>query len=722
MAGQGRKPVVVEGLVCAEPTVMAWEDGERDRWWSRAAALDHGREEPDWVTKATGADRLGNLSAPQVAWLVAKGPEASARALLSVPTVMRHRQRLDVGRVAVARFELDALPLVLSEAGESADRLGPLILPFRGPEVAQLVLGWWRHLGSARLWARLWLSRHPAMAARALIPAAVGRPGRVRSHASEALRHLAALGHEETILRAAEGYGEATLAALRLDDTPVPRKAKAPAWKRPEILQSGGGTMPTDEVTRLIGALSRSRLDDPPEPPPGDPAELRGVESSAAAQQPVAPADPEAEKLIAECDPASLAEFGRALLDEWLADRMPAPEAWVLLAQAHIGDDATMEKLAPLIRSWPPKSRYARAIDGYAVLATVGTDVALRNFLAIEDNMSGGPMNDRAIAYLTQAAARRGLTRTQLADRLAVTHGLDAGVTVDYGPRKFAVGVDDHLTAYLVDADGRRLARPPKPGVRDTNPEAYQQFLALKKQLRATAAAQIARVERDMLERRFRPARDLPDALLPHPILGPVARRLLWGEYAGGRLVRALRIAEDGSFADLHDTTATVGGDTPLGIVHPMDLGADLEGWAHLFADYEVLQPFPQLHRPTVELTEPQRAATGLPGFGPVTTEGVLSLMRTERWRGNGYTGFSGSTNTHLAHALPGGLALVAELDPGVSTSYNTHDRQRITEIWVDAAESEHWQLARTIPMGACDPAALSELLVELYALPVSLT
>ena len=37
-AGQGRKPVVVEGLVCADPTVMAWADGERDGWWSRAAA------------------------------------------------------------------------------------------------------------------------------------------------------------------------------------------------------------------------------------------------------------------------------------------------------------------------------------------------------------------------------------------------------------------------------------------------------------------------------------------------------------------------------------------------------------------------------------------------------------------------------------------------------------------------------------------------------------
>ncbi|MFI5896305.1 DUF4132 domain-containing protein [Actinoplanes sp. NPDC051513] len=740
-AGQGRKPVVVEGLVCADPTVMAWEDGERDRWWSRAAALDHGREQPDWVTAATGADRLSNLSAPQVSWLVAKGPEASARALLATPALLRHRQRIDVGRVAAARLELDALPLVLSEAGESADLLGSLVLPFRGPEAATLIAGWLRHLGSARLWARLWLSRHASAAARALIPAAVGRAGKARQNAADALRHLAATGHEPAVLRAAEGYGAEACAALfgtsargltgatspmSLDDARVARKAKAPAWARPErlpeVLLAAGGAMPADEVARLVGALGRTRLDDAPEPAPGDPAEPAAVESSAAAQPMVAAPDPEAEKLIAECDWPSLARFGRALLDEWLADGMPAAEAWVVLAQAHIGDATTIEKLSPLVRSWPAKSRYARATDGFAVLATVGTDVSLRNFLAIEENMSGGPTNDRAIGYLTQAAEQRGLSRTQLADRLAITHGLRAGVTLDYGPRTFTVAADDHLTAYVVAADGRRLARPPKPGVKDTKPEAYQQFLAFKKELRTTAAAQIARLERDMLKRRIRPARDVAGVLLPHPILGPVARRLLWGEYDAGRLVRALRVAEDGSFADLHDTAATVGGDAELGIVHPIELGADLDGWAHLFADYEVLQPFPQLHRPTVVLTAAQRAATSLAGFGPVPTDSVLGLLRSDRWQGNGYHGFAGSTNTQLAHELPGGMTLLVELDPGVETSYNTTEAQRITEIWADGTWSDHWQVARRTPMGACDAAALSELLVELYALPVSLT
>ncbi|MGX6607530.1 DUF4132 domain-containing protein [Micromonosporaceae bacterium Da 78-11] len=749
-AGAGRAPTVVDGLVCTDPTVLAWEPGEQDRWSSRAAALDHGREAPDWALAATGADRLTDLTPMQVAWLVAKGPEASARALLAGPLGTDHGQRIDLGRVAVARFGPDALALALSEAGDSADRLGLLVLPFRGPEPATLVAGWLRHLGSARQWARLWLHRHARTAARALIPAAVGRPGRTRREARDALRHLVATGHGPTVRETADGYGSATAAALADLFAPpagssspgdlltlVPsgspgkaspaRKAKAPSWMSPanlpEVRSAGGGALPEDEVARLVDALSRSRLADPPEPAPGDPAPHGSglpliVESSAAAQPMVHPADPAAEQLIAAGDRQGLAELGRALLDGWLTDGMPAAQAWVVLAQAHVGDDATMDRLAPLVRSWPARSRYARAIDGFAVLATVGTDVALRHLLAIEERMSGGPTNERATAYLTQAAARRGLTPTRLADRLTITHGLDAGVTVDYGPRTFTVVTDDHLTAYAVGADGRTLARPPKPGVKDTDPAAYQQFLQLKKDLRATAVAQTARLERDMLARRPRPARDLPAVLLPHPVLGSIARRLLWGEHdPAGRLVRALRIAEDGSLADLHDTTATVGPDTPLAIVHPARLGADLAGWARLLVDYEILQPFPQVHRPTVTLTEAQRAATSLPGCGPVSAERTAALLNGT-WQGNGFAS-PDRRHTRLAHDLPGGLTLLVELEPGLPTA--TYARAtgeyRITEIWADDTWSDHFQLARRTPMGACDPGALSELLVELSAL-----
>ncbi|BEL08456.1 hypothetical protein Q0Z83_066470 [Actinoplanes sichuanensis] len=756
--GNRNKPIVVDGLVCTDTPALIWADGEHERWAARAAALDHGRQQPDWPMAVTSANRMSDLSPAQISWLIAKGPDGPARALLADPPMLRHRQRIDLGRVALARFGLDAMPFVLSEAGQSADVLGLLILPLRAKEAAALAASWLRHLGSARLWARLWLARHPEAAARALIPAATGRPGKTRQNAEDALRLLTASGHTPLIQKTTREYGHEALAALVAllgpamavtapeDPRPLPSPTlpglgdaavtgggssagmgapfRVPSKKvrdLPELRRADGGVMPEDEVAAVAEALTRSRPADPPEPPPGDP-DRPGlplvVESSAARQPLVAALDDDAERLLKGCDQESLTAFGRTLLDRWLTDGMPAADAWVLVAQAHIGDDTTMEQLGPLIRSWPAKSRYARAIDGYAVLATVGSDVALRHLLAIEANMSGGSTNDRALDYLTQAAARRGLTPTQLADRLAITHGLDAGLVVDYGSRRFPVVVDEHLTPHVTAPDGRILARPPKPGVKDAEPGAYQWFLQFKKDLRATAVAQTARLEREMHRHRLRPARDLTGVLLPHPILGPIARRLLWGAYDGGdRLVQALRVAEDGSLADVHDSTVTVDGDTPLGIVHPAELGAELPEWAQLLADYEILQPFPQVNRPSVVLTEEQKAATSLPGFGPVSPDAIEEMLRG-RWYGNGYeTG--NSIHTQMRRSLPGGLTLLVELDPGVSTStyLNPAGEQRITEIWVDDTWSDHWQSVRRTTLGSCDPAALSELLVDLYAL-----
>ncbi|WP_092545013.1 DUF4132 domain-containing protein [Actinoplanes derwentensis] len=696
---------MVEEPAGAEPTVMAWRDGERELWWSRAAALEHGLERDDWVTAVRGAVNLSDLAPEQVPWLFAKGPETVARALLGKSAYLRHHQRADLGRVAAARFELDATAYVLAEAAENPDRLGLLVLPFRGPEVAALVAGWLRHLGSARLWARLWLDRHPECAVRALVPVAAGKPGRARQNAEAALRFLSAAGHGPIMTRSGE---QALLPA---------GKNRMVLEQLPEIRTVTGGIMPEDHVARLVTALTRSSLDDPPEPAPGDadrPVPLV-VESSAAAQPAVRAPEKELAELIASADRASLAGFGRAMLDQWVTAGMAPAESWVLLAQAHLGDDATMDVLAPLVRSWPAKSRHARAVDGFAVLATVGSEVALRHLLAIEANMSGGPTNERATVYLTQAAAARGLSVTGLADRLAITHGLETGVRVDYGSRSFRVHADEHLVAHVVNADGRMLARPPKPGVKDVKPAAYQQFLQFKKDLRATAVAQAGRLERDMVHRRLRPARDLPGVLLPHPVLGPIARRLLWGEFDGRRLVRALRIAEDGSFADLHDDSADVSADARLGIVHPADLGADLDRWAQIFADYEIVAPFPQLGRAMVALTEEQRAATGLPGSGTLNAERLLALMRN-RWHGDGFH-INSRVHNRLARKLPGGLTLLAELSPGMPASaYLTTGEHAITEIWVDEAWSDHWHPFRRTAIGEVDPVALSEALVELYA------
>ncbi|MFI5845970.1 DUF4132 domain-containing protein [Catenuloplanes sp. NPDC051500] len=680
-------------------TVLAWNDGEHERWAARAAVADHGLFAPEWEDLATRAGNSIGLSVRQLVWLFLRGPEDLARPLLGSWNMDPHRGSVDLAMATIARFELDALPLALAAAGADADRFGLLIMPFAGPEPATLAASWLRNLGSSRLWARMWLTRHPAAAERALTPIAAGKAGRARQNAEDALRFLA--GTTPTT----RGYEpEHPVTAGTPSTAPATRPVKIPDWAVPAKLPlivlrgDGAGTLPEASTAALLTALTEVRLADAPEPPPGSYDPVEAVDSSAAAQPIVVPARP---AIVADCDPRSLAEFGWALFEGWVEAGLESRHAWALLGQAWLADDETLGRLAPLIRSWPARSRFARAIDGFAVLATVGSDASLRLLHEIEAGMSGGPTNDRATTYLRQAAAARGLTPPELADRLAPTLGLDDGVVLDYGTRRLTAHLDATLTPYVADETGRRLTKPPRPGARDLA-SGPARFSAFRRESRAATVQQTARLEQDMLTGRWRTAGHLRRHLLPHPLLGPIGQRLLWmaGGMAGGT---ALRIAEDGTFADVYDNTVTLAEDAPVRLAHPALLGADTAIWAATFLDYEIMQPFAQLDRPLA--TPDEVAGRALPA------DRIMGLERYG-WR---RAGDDHHRYSRLTRLLPHGLTLVADVSPGfpVSVMPSTPD-QTITELWVDRAWSDHWPTARRIPFSDADPVTLSEALVGL--------
>lgn len=74
----------------------------------------------------------------------------------------------------------------------------------------------------------------------------------------------------------------------------------------------------------------------------------------------------------------------------------------------------------------------------------------------------------------------------------------------------------------------------------------------------------------------------------------------MWGLYVDGRLVSTFRVAENRTLADAEDADCTLPSSGQVGIVHALDLDAtSAEAWGQIFADYDILQPFPQLGRDT---------------------------------------------------------------------------------------------------------------------------
>jgi hypothetical protein len=424
------------------------------------------------------------------------------------------------------------------------------------------------------------------------------------------------------------------------------------------------------------------------------------------------------------CDPASLAEFGWQLFQLWQTIGAPSKDAWALDGLGHIGDDETVRRLTPLIRSWPTDGLHARAMTGLDVLASLGTDLALSQLHGIGQKAKSRPLRNRANTRIAEVAAGLGLTGEQLADRLVPDLGLppDGGLTLDYGARRFIVGIDEQLTPYVIDPDGRRRTDLPKPGARDNeavaNP-AYQRFAALKKDSRTVAGDQIRRLEQAMVTQRRWTASEFRELLVAHPLLRHLTRRLVWLICAGDKLLGALRVAEDRTFADVDDETVVLPDELSVGIAHPLHLADTLPHWTEVFADYEILQPFPQLAREVHALTEVERDSPTLARYHGITVPTVRILGLERRGWVRGVAG-DGGVQGWIHRIVPGDRAVVVNVDPGIyAGSAADSPDQTIREIWLNRRPSGTWQRTGDLRFGELDPVTASELLRDLRELDV---
>ncbi|TWP53756.1 DUF4132 domain-containing protein [Lentzea tibetensis] len=693
------KPVVVEGLSAPEPSVT-WAAGEQDAWLRETGywanwGNENWEESRDQILndKTNGHDET---------YFFAKGPEDIVRPMLAGWTPTYSYYGDEWGKVVAARYELDALAPLARYAGTSPQSLGVLLVPFASAEVAALMADWFCRTKSARKHAVEWLVRHGATAVRVLLPAALGEKGPERKNAEAALRFLGAQEHDLVAIAAEFGAAarEGAHALVSVDQTEVlPAKLPVvPAWADPHLLpqikvRDEKQALPPSAVTHLLTTAALSK--------PGE--VYAGLPIAAQA-----------------CDPASLASFAWTVFERWVQAGGPSKDGWVLAALGWFGDDETVRRLSPLIRQWPGESQHQRAVTALDVLAEIGSEVALAHLNGIAEKVKFKGLKTKAQEKVAAIAAQLGLSREQLADRLVPRLGLDeaASLTIDYGARTFTVGFDEQLKPYVVDSDGKRRKDLPKPGARDDEelaPAEHQRFAALKKDVRTVAADQIHRLEAAMVTQRAWTAAEFRDLLAGHPLLWHIVRRLVWVTDGGA----SFRLAEDRTLADVEDGELTLPDDAQVRLAHPATLGADvLAAWGEVFADYEILQPFPQLGRP-VYATEPGQALdVALKQFFGLETQVGKLLGLTKRGWVRGEPQDAG-IECWITRPLPNGGAVVASLDPGIAVGLvDEFPDQQLTELWYSPSGHGSWSspkdAAHTTEL---DPVTVSELLSELASL-----
>jgi hypothetical protein len=526
--------------------------------------------------------------------------------------------------VAVARLGLDALPALAGDWSRhlhydtAVDRLTAamaLISPRMGASLANVtemkkawrdrVLGWFR--------------RHAEIVVPGLLPAALGEARGPRTACESVLLHLRDRGHAETIRAAARALGDDAVAGIEAllahDATRAPAKVPPrPSFLRVEALPAlrttSGARLPEEARGAWLDLLSLGRG---AEPHPG---------ALVVANDP-------------SLDRSSLEAFALELFEQWVLGDAAGRHEWMAYALATTPSDVGTARVATFAREQARKNA-AKAERACQVLAALGSDRALAVLELVATTSRYAALTTTASALREHVARERGLDVEELADRTLPDGGLDAHGRSELrrGQARLQIWLDPaSLTIRVREEDdaawksalprakkasaptktskaAKSGAKAKKCALDDTEPTEgattdadaaapNESDLALLREDFATAKRDLELaldVARRRLELALRDERswthdDFVRFVLRHPVVGAVARGLVWETLAG----ETFRIAEDGSLAALDDAPFVLPDDAAVRLAHPAR-GID-RGWAERLADYEVAQPFEQLGR-----------------------------------------------------------------------------------------------------------------------------
>jgi hypothetical protein len=611
-----------------------------------------------------------------------------------------------------------------------AERLLEGFLRVEAAEAAPLMLELELTSKAPQLAAR-WLEKDPGRTAAGLV-ALAGNRGKVGEAARKTLRDLSLSGHADVVETVLDQAGAARRVRRAVTGTPaasVPFDADStPPWLAQAAVEQLGGRPRALPRWLALEHLPALRLGE---------HHLNGMQAHAAVnalrESTLQKQMPLVTLLKERAEPTSRDAFAWEVFSRWLEAGAPSADRWAMLAVGLWGGDASVVKLAPLVRNWPGESHGRRALVGLECLRAIGTESALLELSAIAQKIRFRKLQQVASGFMYEIASERGLSTAQLEDRVVPYLDLDAqGARVfDFGSRQFRLALDHKLEPMLCDEAGKVRADLPKPGVKDPPraTEAVAAWKVFKKQLREVLKVQRTRLESAMLaQRRWQPD-EFETYVVRHPLMGLLAQGILWGAVdAEGRLLQTFRITADRTCADRHEAPCSPAGAAGVIIVHPLHLDeGERKAWQEVFVDHEILAPFPQLMRRVFTLLRGEAKQTVLHRFDgkkvpALTLLGFLDRTGWERGRGDEAAGYS-STTTHLRYFPQVDVMAVLRYRDGVPlvTNYQATlpDQTLAGCFFVSGAEepATGFDSSQALALGRVDGIVLSEVLAALDTL-----
>jgi hypothetical protein len=207
------------------------------------------------------------------------------------------------------------------------------------------------------------------------------------------------------------------------------------------------------------------------------------------------------------------------------------------------------------------------------------------------------------------AATALGLPRDQIEELGVPTCGME-----EVGVRRESLGevtaelrvVADGVETVWLGADGKPRKAPPAKVKADFKEELAELKTAAK-DLATLLPAQSARLDSMFLSEKRWPVQVWREQYLDHPLVGTLARRLIWSVGTGpGRLAATWH---EGGLVDVEDRpVSAIAENAEVGLWHPIGRPLDeVLAWRAWLGRHEARQPFKQAHREVYLLTDAER-------------------------------------------------------------------------------------------------------------------
>ena len=241
-------------------------------------------------------------------------------------------------------------------------------------------------------------------------------------------------------------------------------------------------------------------------------------------------------------------------------------------------------------------------------LSAIGTESAVGQLALLKVKVKFGTAQKEIEKAFDAAAAKRALPRDEIAELVLRSYGMDA-----VGVRHETFGEGDGAVAATLSVDGKDVAlawtRADGKAIKSVPAKVKAAFKDELKELQLAAkdaaamvAAQADRIDGLFLAQRTWPLAAWRERYLDHPLVGTVARRLIW-------LVNGAAVAwRVDALVDVGDRVVAVSGDARVELWHPIGRPeAEVLAWRAWLARHEVRQPFKQAHREVYLLTDAER-------------------------------------------------------------------------------------------------------------------